>query len=413
LNEKHDHACHDGGETPTEKAVVAPGQSTFEHRALTALRTHLRVTCHYVERHLNQQRTKTRTTQEDHKDLDTVVVPPPSSPPNHSVAAEALSEAVAQWHQWQQQQTTTTTKDTKRQNKSNSRIITATTNAVIPNDENGGDTLTNNASCYYFPTKTPSDTLLFRLIVILQLCLERIISLRNASSGGTNGTNPTSNHLRRLQQQPTASFASFIPWSMGDVWTTTTVAGVLVSMAAVLPWSPRSTSNRHYHHPQSRYKGMDMFFMAATGIASVVSMYGIRRIGISWWFSRKICHSIRALEHWNTRWMEYLLHEHPQESSSFTSLVLQPPLWQHQRQIVSTNHSPSSSSSSTREEQSFLHRSPQSPTNNRIQCYQVSDRNYKSHVKEKRIDVRTDSSHLFSHICTFQKQIVGVAVNRR
>lgn len=129
--------------------------------------------------------------------------------------------------------------------------------------------------------RSKDDTALFRLVVLLQLCLVRIDDARRG--------------LAKKRSRTTAlSLISFGWWSVAEF---ATFAGML-SRALVVPPSSPSRRESGLWTP-SRLA----LIVVGTGSLSLTSQW-IRR-GLSvWWVSRKIHHSTHALDFWNQQWLE-------------------------------------------------------------------------------------------------------------
>uniref|UniRef100_A0A7S3P7J1 Alpha/beta hydrolase fold-3 domain-containing protein n=1 Tax=Amphora coffeiformis TaxID=265554 RepID=A0A7S3P7J1_9STRA len=148
----------------------------------------------------------------------------------------------------------------------------------------------------YFQTRSTDDTMIFRLVVILQLCLVRIGYVRrvysslyshgNRSTSTTSTTNTTTSSSRAVRSI----------WTLGEMFT----LGTLLSCA--LP----KQSNRMYSSNEQRIAVV----VAGTGVLSITSHW-VKHILQDWWVSRKIQNSAHALHYWNVQWMEHKGQEIP------------------------------------------------------------------------------------------------------
>lgn len=141
----------------------------------------------------------------------------------------------------------------------------------------------------YFPTKSKSDTMLFRLGVILQLCLVRIGYVRRAFGKSMSA---------RTVQSATTTMRSF--WMLGEI---VTLAGVL---SYGLPRQTSSSSGGRLVSYSTQEQRLAVV-LAGTGALSLMANWLRRTVG-SWWVMRKIQNSAHALDKWNAQWEEQRTH---------------------------------------------------------------------------------------------------------
>lgn len=118
----------------------------------------------------------------------------------------------------------------------------------------------------YFQTKSTNDTMLFRLVVMLQLCLVRI------------------EYVRRTKTKSTARKSL---WALGEIFT---VAGLLSYSLPRLSYASRHSGKHRI-----------ALLVAGTGALSMTSHW-IRGSVSTWWACRKINNSSNALDFWNEQW---------------------------------------------------------------------------------------------------------------
>ena len=158
-----------------------------------------------------------------------------------TVPSSTLSEAIGHWSRIL----------AEKKQESNAR------SPSFRSSMSGGSSI--HAGCY-FPTKSVHDTMLFRLHVVLQLCLVRTSSLR------------ASHQSKRSTALAKAS----------EICTLAVGAALL----AILCHRPR--------------RG---FVCTAAGL--MVTTAGVRRLGGAWWMARKLRHSAHALAYWNSLWEDH------------------------------------------------------------------------------------------------------------
>jgi hypothetical protein len=133
----------------------------------------------------------------------------------------------------------------------------------------------------YFQTRSKDDTALFRLVVLLQLCMVRIDDARRGLA-------------KKRSRTAALSLSSFGWWSMAEI---ATFAGLLSRVLAVPSFS-RSRRESGLSIPPRL-----ALLVVGTGSLSLTSRWMRRDLSV-WWVSRKIHHSTHALDFWNQQWLE-------------------------------------------------------------------------------------------------------------
>jgi hypothetical protein len=143
-----------------------------------------------------------------------------------------------------------------------------------------------SAHCYY-PRRSATDSLLFRLIVALQLCLVRIDDARFVITG----------RRRRDRDSVVATTSQGTGWLSSNSLATAGLVGFVALAAFHLHGHPRTC----YSHSRVMSSRPTLLTVAKMGFAALAA----KSLTVSWsnlWMSTKIVKSTNEVEEWNKQW---------------------------------------------------------------------------------------------------------------